>query len=80
MQWALAFGDSDTIAASEWAVSPSGLAIGTDEYAPSISGTFTKVWLSGGTSGVTYTATNTITSTLGRIFRRSFVVVVDDSL
>lgn len=49
-----------TIASSTWSVSdPAGLTVATSP-APSIVGTKTLVWVSGGTAGVRYSLTNTI--------------------
>ena len=56
------FLDGDTISTSEWAVSGTGLTIDSD----TISGDTAIVWLSGGTSGMTYTLTNSIVTTAGR--------------
>lgn len=40
------------------------------------SGTLTVVWLSGGIAGNSYIVTNTVTTSLGRIYTASFNVVV----
>lgn len=49
-----------TIATSTWSASdPAGLIIASSP-APSVFGTKTVVWVSGGTAGVRYTLTNTI--------------------
>lgn len=64
--------DSDTIASSSWAVTPAGLTIASDTETT----TTTTVWLSGGTQGVAYTASNTIVTAGGRTEVRSITVLV----
>lgn len=68
--------DSDTIASSAWAVA-TGL---TESVTPPASNTTTTatVWLEGGTAGVAYKVTNTITTADGRIHERSFTINVTD--
>lgn len=58
--------DADTITASTWIV-PTGITKTTDSFAA----TATKIWLSGGSVGNTYTLTNRVTTALGRIMERS---------
>lgn len=66
--------DADTITSSSWAVTPSGLTLGENQYASGI----TTVWVSGGTSRETYTITNTITTESGRTIERSVRLPVRD--
>lgn len=63
----------ETLNASVWTV-PSGLIEGSKQLG-SIS---TKIWISGGTAGETYTVANKITTTDGRIDERSFDIVVEN--
>lgn len=63
----------ETISASTWTV-PTGITEVSSEF----SGTVTKIWLSGGTAGETYTIANRITTTAGRIDERSFDIVVEE--
>ena len=64
----------DTIATSVWDV-PAALL---SPVAPLRSDTLTKVWLRGGTPGVKYTVTNTITTVGGRTFERSIAVKIKE--
>jgi hypothetical protein len=62
---------TDTIATSDWTVSPSGgLTIGSSSNASKTATTF----LSGGTPGQVVRVTNRITTAVGRIDERSFNV------
>jgi TRAP-type uncharacterized transport system substrate-binding protein len=63
---------TDTIATSAWSVTPSGLS--TSSPAPSFTNTTTTVWLSGGTAGVYYAVTNTITTAGGREMQETFII------
>ena len=63
----------ETISASVWTI-PSGLAEGTKQLAD----TSTKIWISGGTVGTTYTVANKVTTSDGRIDERSFDIVVEN--
>lgn len=66
IDWSNRLPESDAIAQSAWDV-PSGLTKHQDDFGPAA----TTVWLSGGTDGETYTITNTVTSTEGRILQES---------
>lgn len=70
VDWAKEIG-ADVITASTWTV-PAGLTKVSDSYAA----TATTVWLSGGTDGVAYDLTNTVTLASGRIFSVTFTVIV----
>jgi hypothetical protein len=65
---------SDTISTSSWAVT-SGITVDSDSNTT----TTATVFLSGGTAGVCYTITNTITTAGGRTFEASFTVWIRDS-
>lgn len=67
--------DGETITASAWTITPSGLTKGTEESSNSI----TKVWLSGGTVGVTYAVTNKITTSDGRIEEKTLYITIEES-
>lgn len=67
-QW-LASGE--TITTSVWTV-PTGITEDSDSFNDSV----TKVWLSGGTAGTTYTIANKITTSAGRTDERSFDILV----
>lgn len=64
---------TDTITASDWV-----LESGITEDSSTNNTTSATVWLSGGTDGCSYTVTNRITTTAGRIDDRSFVVAVKE--
>lgn len=65
--------DTDTIASSTWTV-PSGI---TKDSASSTT-TRTKVWLSGGTTGSTYTLLNRVVTAGGRTFDQSVKLKMKD--
>ena len=65
---------SDTISTSSWGVTPAGLtAVSSNRV-----GAVTTVWLSGGTVGTTYSATNTIVTAAGRTDQRTLLVSIQD--
>jgi hypothetical protein len=63
----------EALNASVWDV-PAGLVEGAKQLGTSA----TKVWLSGGTAGATYTVSNQVTTDAGRIDERSFSIVVEE--
>jgi hypothetical protein len=63
----------ETIASSAWSAD-AGLTIDSSTYGD----TTTKVWLSGGTAGTSYTVRNRITTSKGRTDDRSFIVIVEE--
>lgn len=63
---------TDTITASTWTITP-GLAIDSHTHDT----TSTTVWLSGGTAGTTYSATNHITTAGGRQDDRTLTIKVE---
>jgi len=62
---------TDSIASSTW-TGTSGITIASNNF----SGTFTTVWLAGGTIGTTYTVTNTIVTTGGRTMVQSVSIKI----
>lgn len=69
LNWADWIG-SDTINASSWDISPSGLTIVSSDF----SLTTTTIVVSGGTVGTEYCVTNTITTAGDLITSRSFTI------
>lgn len=61
----------DTISESSWDVTSGDGGLLIEDAAGVISGMVTSVWLTGGTVGETYTVTNRMTTTAGRIYERS---------
>lgn len=71
IDWSSAL-SSETISTSTWAAAPSDITISTSSNTT----TTATVWLSGGTSGLTYTLTNTITTSSNRTLARTITVYV----
>lgn len=71
--WAGWLSDGETITASTWTVD-AGLTKNSDTHDT----TTTTVWLSGGTAGTTYRATNRITTSGGRTDDRTMRIDVRD--
>lgn len=65
MDWTDRLEDSETITVSVWEVIEGSVEMEASP-APSIAGSTTKVWLSGGTLGETCIVTNHITTSTGR--------------
>ena len=66
--------ETDTLSTSAWSISdPPGLTVATVP-APSISGTKTILWVSGGVANTQYALTNTVTTTGGRTHERSITI------
>ena len=63
----------ETISASVWTV-PAGIS----EESSQRGDTLTKIWLSSGTAGETYTIANKVTTSEDRIDERSFDVIVEN--
>lgn len=61
----------DSIVTSLWSV-PAGIT----QDSATFSGTYTTIWLSGGTNGQSYEVTNTITTEQGRTFKQSIRIRV----
>ena len=74
VNWAGALSSGETISESAWVIT-SGITEGTT----SATDTTTTIWLSGGTSGVTYDVVNRVTTSSGRIYEHAFQVVCLDS-
>jgi hypothetical protein len=73
VDWSRHLADGETISTSSWVVA-SGMTGGTE----SATDTTATIWLSGGTDGVEYRATNHVVTNQGREFERSFTVAVRD--
>lgn len=71
VDWSNWLPTGDEISDSSWSV-PSGLTEVTDTNTT----TTATIWISGGTANKSYTVTNTITTTAGRIVSKSFVIRV----
>lgn len=70
-------GDSIAPAGSTWRVEGSDAALAIDTTKPATSdGKATKVWLTGGTAGVTYGLVNRIETVAGRIDERTMNISV----
>jgi hypothetical protein len=73
VDWSASLPDGDSITSSLWLV-PDDLATDT----PSIDGTTTAVWISGGVAGRTYQVTNRITTEDGRVDDRTLRIAVTE--
>lgn len=71
IDWSEWLASGETISASAWTI-PTGLTNESETFDDDS----TKVWLSGGTDGETYTVANKITSSEGRIDERTFQIMV----
>ncbi len=79
INWAAELDDADVITQSTWALDPSNVDTNLEILvapAPGMSGQNTFVWLSGGTIGVKYKVTNTITVDNGRVLQQTGKVKV----
>lgn len=77
IDWSSWLGD-DTIASSDWMV-PTGITeVDDDDHPTTNTTTTTTIWLSGGTSGVTYRIVNHIVTAAGREDDRSIYIRVAD--
>lgn len=74
INWSDWLADGETISSSAWAV-PSGITQSSSP-APTNTTNTTTIWLEGGSAGTTYTVTNRITTSAGRIDERSLFVAV----
>jgi len=72
VDWAEWLDEGDSISASSWTVT-SGLTI---ENSPTFTTTRAVVWLSGGTVGERYTATNHIVTASGRADDRTLTIAI----
>lgn len=71
VRWARYLAEGDSLATSTWSIAGTATL-----SAPAISGTDTRVWITGGTAGENLVLTNRITTVLGRTDERSFSVPV----
>lgn len=80
IDWSARLDTGDAIAASSWSISAGdgALTIGTSSDAPSFTDTRTTVWLLGGTVGVRYSLTNTITTDAGRIMEQTATLLIKE--
>lgn len=74
MSWVPWLDAGDAIATATWSVT-SGLTISSSP-APSLSANVATVWFEGGTAGISYTATCSVTTTGGRADERSIQIQV----
>jgi hypothetical protein len=74
INWADLVPDSDSITGATWTV-PTGIAQPSGKP-PTRSGDVTTIWLEGGTAGTDYKVSCTITTTQGRIAKRSLTIKV----
>jgi len=65
--------DADSVSSSAWTVE-AGITVETTSNDTASA----TVWLSGGTDGTTYTATNRITTSGGRIHEQPIVITVSE--
>lgn len=71
IDWSTWLGTGETITASTWTVTPTGLPVETSTS----TGTTATVWLgAGGTEGSTFLVTNRITTSAGRTDERSIQI------
>jgi hypothetical protein len=73
IDWTAWLPSGDTISSSSWTVDS-----GITNYADSNTTTAATIWLSGGTAGVIYKATNTIVTANGRTDQRTLNINVID--
>lgn len=71
IDWSATLPDGDTITSSLWLV-PDDLTTDT----PSIDGTTTSVWITGGVAGRTYQVVNRVTTDEGRVDDRTLRITV----
>lgn len=71
IDWSARLETGDTIVASTWTVQ-SGLSSSLDSF----SGSRASVWLSGGSEGQTYVATNRVTTSENRVMEQSVKIRV----
>lgn len=70
IDWSRYLVSGETISVSSWVV-PAGVTKGSD----TINSPLTTVWISGGTAGTSYSITNRITTSAGRIDDRTFTLI-----
>jgi hypothetical protein len=67
----------EVVSSSTWIV-PTGLTLGTGQFAPSHSTTSCTAWLGGGTAGTTYRCANRVTTSAGRIHEHFLNLYITD--
>jgi hypothetical protein len=72
VDWSIWLESGDTISSSTWTITPSSITTDSTENTT----TQAKIWLSGGTVGTTYTATNRIVTNEGRTQDQSIYIKV----
>ena len=72
LDWSADLG-TDTIASSQFSISPTG---GTSVTQTGNTNTQTTVWITGGVAGTFYDVTNTVTTTAGRVLTKTFKLQV----
>jgi hypothetical protein len=72
VDWSNWLESGDTISSSTWTITPSSITTDSTENTT----TQAKIWLSGGTVGTTYTATNRIVTNEGRTQDQSIYIKV----
>jgi hypothetical protein len=73
IDWSEWLTTGETLTVSTWTV-PSGITKDSDQRAD----TSTKIWLSGGTAGESYTIANKIETSDNRTDERSFEIMVEE--
>ena len=67
IKWAKRLDTGDVIESSTWSIAPTGLIMGDTSYISDA----TKIWVSGGTEGVTYSCTNQVVTQQGRTMEQT---------
>ncbi len=65
----------EIITGSQW-TAPAGILIGVNEHAPSFTATTVKVWVGGGTVGQSYSLSNAVTTSLGRVHEHVLEITI----
>jgi hypothetical protein len=73
--WSLVLQSGENISTSTWAAT-AGVTVGATTF----TGSVTTAWVSGGSSGTTYTVTNTMTTSQGRTLARAFRLIVQTGI
>lgn len=75
LDWGSWLESGETISSSAWAITdPVASMGGVTVFQSNVIGNTTTVWLQGGADGITYTVSNTVRTTSGRIDTRSITV------
>lgn len=73
IDWSARLDEGDSISSSTWIISPTGLV----QESAAFNGALTTIWVSGGEMGKTYTLTNRIQTSAGRIRDLSYGLRID---